>query len=130
MHSVEALNLKPGDNIDIHVRGDRSFAMGKAPGARDLLARIRAHIHPSCQRGRLDLLVQHLIEEQHLGGDARRQVDDDLATLGCRRRRLPGAAFSVGIDLPLFPFAAAIPAVCVRASTTWPRALMARRRIS
>jgi antitoxin MazE len=44
---VEALDLKPGDNIDIHVRGDRSFAIEKAPGARDLLARIRKY------RGRL-----------------------------------------------------------------------------
>jgi antitoxin MazE len=44
---VEALDLKPGDNIDIHVRGDRSFAIEKRPGARDLLARIRKY------RGRL-----------------------------------------------------------------------------
>ncbi|MBN8508778.1 MAG: AbrB/MazE/SpoVT family DNA-binding domain-containing protein [Burkholderiales bacterium] len=44
---VEALDLKPGDHIDIHVRGDRSFAVRKAPGARELLARIRKY------RGRL-----------------------------------------------------------------------------
>jgi antitoxin MazE len=44
---VEALDLKPGDHIDIHVQGDRSFAVQKAPGARDLLARIRKY------RGRL-----------------------------------------------------------------------------
>jgi len=44
---VEALDLKPGDNIDIHVRGDRSFDIEKTPGARDLLARIRKY------RGRL-----------------------------------------------------------------------------
>ncbi len=44
---VEALDLKPGDNIDIHVKGDRTFAVDKAPGARDLLARIRKY------RGRL-----------------------------------------------------------------------------
>lgn len=44
---VEALNLKPGDNIDIHVRGDRAFDIEKAPGARDLLARLRKY------RGRL-----------------------------------------------------------------------------
>lgn len=42
-----ALSLKPGDNIDIHVLGDRSFAIEKAPGARALLARIRKY------RGRL-----------------------------------------------------------------------------
>jgi antitoxin MazE len=44
---VEALDLKPGDNIDIHVTGDRSFAIEKAPGARELLARVRKY------RGRL-----------------------------------------------------------------------------
>jgi antitoxin MazE len=44
---VEALKLKPGDNIDIHVKGDRSFAVDKAPGAIDLLARLRKY------RGRL-----------------------------------------------------------------------------
>lgn len=38
---VEALDLKPGDNIDIYVAGDRSFAVAKAPGARELLARLR-----------------------------------------------------------------------------------------
>ena len=44
---VEALDLKPGDNIDIHVHGDRAFAVEKAPAVRDLLARIRQY------RGRL-----------------------------------------------------------------------------
>jgi len=44
---VEALDLKPGDNIEIHVRGDRSFAIAKAPGAREMLARLRKY------RGRL-----------------------------------------------------------------------------
>lgn len=44
---VEALDLKPGDNIDIHVRGERSFAIEKAPGALELLARLRKY------RGRL-----------------------------------------------------------------------------
>jgi antitoxin MazE len=44
---VEALNLKPGDNIDIHVQGERAFAIEKAPDARELLARIRKY------RGRL-----------------------------------------------------------------------------
>ena len=44
---VEALDLKPGDQIEIHVQGDRSFAVEKAPGARELLARLRKH------RGRL-----------------------------------------------------------------------------
>ena len=44
---VEALNLKPGDNIDIHITGDRAFAVEKAPGTRELLARLRKY------RGRL-----------------------------------------------------------------------------
>ena len=38
---VEALDLKPGDNIDIHVSGDRAFSIEKTPGARELLARLR-----------------------------------------------------------------------------------------
>ena len=44
---VDALDLKPGDDIQIHVKGDRSFAIQKAPGALDLLARLRKY------RGRL-----------------------------------------------------------------------------
>lgn len=38
---VEALDLKAGDDIHIHVSGDRSFAIEKAPGAQELLARLR-----------------------------------------------------------------------------------------
>ena len=38
---VEALALKPGDNIEIHLAGERSFAVEKTPGARELLARLR-----------------------------------------------------------------------------------------
>lgn len=44
---VEALDLKPGDNVDIHVQGERAFAIEKSPGARELLARLRKY------RGRL-----------------------------------------------------------------------------
>ena len=44
---VEALDLKPGDNIEIHVASARVFSIEKAPGARDLLARLRKY------RGRL-----------------------------------------------------------------------------
>lgn len=44
---VEALELKPGDHIDIHLSGDRSFAVEKAPGTQELLARLRQY------RGRL-----------------------------------------------------------------------------
>jgi antitoxin MazE len=38
---VEALELKEGDTIEIHVAGARSFAVAKAPSARELLARLR-----------------------------------------------------------------------------------------
>lgn len=44
---VEALGLKEGDAIDIHVTGDRSFAIEKAPTSQELLARLRKY------RGRL-----------------------------------------------------------------------------
>ena len=44
---VEALDLKPGDHIDIHVVGERAFEVSKGPGARELLARLRKY------RGRL-----------------------------------------------------------------------------
>ena len=44
---VEALDLKEGDNIEIDVSGARLFVIKKAPGARELLARLRKY------RGRL-----------------------------------------------------------------------------
>jgi antitoxin MazE len=44
---VEALGLKEGDNIEIDVAGSRIFEIKKAPGARELLARLRKY------RGRL-----------------------------------------------------------------------------
>jgi antitoxin MazE len=44
---VEALGLKAGDNIDIHVADRRSFAVAKAPTAKQLLERLRKY------RGRL-----------------------------------------------------------------------------
>jgi antitoxin MazE len=42
-----ALNLLPGDHIDIHIDADRSFGIEKTPGALELLARLRKY------RGRL-----------------------------------------------------------------------------
>jgi antitoxin MazE len=43
-HSVvEALGLKEGDSIEIHVAGARSFAIGKKPAPRELLARLRKY---------------------------------------------------------------------------------------
>jgi antitoxin MazE len=44
---VETLELKEGDEIEIEVTGARRFAVKKAPGTRELLARIRKY------RGRL-----------------------------------------------------------------------------
>jgi antitoxin MazE len=44
---VEALGLKEGDRIEIEVAGKRTFEVKKAPGARELLARLRKY------RGRL-----------------------------------------------------------------------------
>ena len=44
---VDALALKEGDDVEIHVANERVFALGKKPGARELLARLRRY------RGRL-----------------------------------------------------------------------------
>ena len=44
---VEALGLKEGDMLEIQVAGKRIFEVAKAPGARELLARLRKY------RGRL-----------------------------------------------------------------------------
>jgi antitoxin MazE len=44
---VEALGLKEGDNVEIHVAGARDLEVGKGPGRRELLERLRAY------RGRL-----------------------------------------------------------------------------
>ncbi len=38
---VEALKLKEGDDIEIQVVQARKFEVGRKPGARELLARIR-----------------------------------------------------------------------------------------
>ncbi len=44
---VDALDLKPGDEIEIHVHGGRSFAVQKVPSGPELLAQLRKY------RGRL-----------------------------------------------------------------------------
>jgi antitoxin MazE len=44
---VEALELKEGDDVEIHIVGAREFAVGRKPGRADLLKRLRAF------RGRL-----------------------------------------------------------------------------
>jgi len=38
---VEALTLKEGDEIEIHVVGARTFEIEKRPGTRELLARLK-----------------------------------------------------------------------------------------
>lgn len=38
---VEALSLKEGDEIEIHVAGTRVFQIKKRPGAREMLAKLR-----------------------------------------------------------------------------------------
>ena len=44
---VEALELAPGDDIEIHVADSRAFGVARKPGRRALLERLRAF------RGRL-----------------------------------------------------------------------------
>jgi antitoxin MazE len=44
---VEALRLREGDEIEIHVAGAREFAVARKPSRQDLLNRLRAY------RGRL-----------------------------------------------------------------------------
>jgi antitoxin MazE len=44
---VEVLNLKEGDEIEIHVAGARAFGVSRKPGRQEWLARLRAF------RGRL-----------------------------------------------------------------------------
>ncbi len=44
---VEALELKEGDNIEIHIAGDRVFEVEKKSSPQELLARLRKY------RGRL-----------------------------------------------------------------------------
>ena len=40
---VEALHLKEGDDIEIHMVSARAFEVKKSPGARELLARLRKY---------------------------------------------------------------------------------------
>jgi antitoxin MazE len=44
---VEALQLKAGDQVEIHVAGAREFGVARKPGRQDLLGQLRAY------RGRL-----------------------------------------------------------------------------
>lgn len=38
---VDALALREGDDVEIHVAGERVFAVDKKPGTKELLARLR-----------------------------------------------------------------------------------------
>lgn len=38
---VQALDLKEGEEVDLHLTGPRSFEVSKKPGAKELLARLR-----------------------------------------------------------------------------------------
>lgn len=40
---VEVLDLKEGDDIEIHVTGSRSLEIGKTPEAREILSRLRKY---------------------------------------------------------------------------------------
>jgi antitoxin MazE len=44
---VEALRLKEGDEIEIHIAGAREFGVARKPGREDFLSQLRAY------RGRL-----------------------------------------------------------------------------
>ena len=38
---VDALGLKEGDQVEVQIAGKQTFQVAKAPGARELLARLR-----------------------------------------------------------------------------------------
>ena len=38
---VDALGLKEGDQVEVQIAGKRAFQVAKAPGTRELLARLR-----------------------------------------------------------------------------------------
>ncbi|PTX94748.1 AbrB family transcriptional regulator [Verrucomicrobia bacterium LW23] len=38
---VEALGLREGDDIEIHIAGERTFELEKKPGTKERLARLR-----------------------------------------------------------------------------------------
>ena len=40
---VDALALREGDDVEIHVANARVFALNKKPGAKELLARLRQY---------------------------------------------------------------------------------------
>ena len=56
---VEALELKEGDEIEIHVAGEREFSVSRKPGREELLKRLRAF------RGRLPAEFKFDRDEAH-----------------------------------------------------------------
>jgi antitoxin MazE len=44
---VDALSLREGDDVEVHVAGKRDFELARKPGRKELLARLRRY------RGRL-----------------------------------------------------------------------------
>ncbi len=56
---VEALDLKEGDAIEIHVDRPRSFGIGKAPTPKELLARLRKYRGRMPADFRFDRLEAH-----------------------------------------------------------------------
>jgi antitoxin MazE len=56
---VEALELKAGDDIAIHIAGAREFAVARKPGRKELLQRLRAF------RGRLPADFKFDRDEAH-----------------------------------------------------------------
>jgi len=51
---VEALDLKPGDEVEIHVAGDRAFDITRDQSREQALARIRAFAKPLPQGWKFD----------------------------------------------------------------------------
>jgi antitoxin MazE len=51
---VEALGLKEGDDIEIHVLGRRSFQVSRTPGVRELLHKYRGRLPKGFRFDRLE----------------------------------------------------------------------------
>ncbi len=56
---VEGLDLRVGDDIEIHVDGARTLSVGKSPDNRELLARLRKYRGRLPEGFRFDRLEAH-----------------------------------------------------------------------
>lgn len=56
---VEALDLKEGEQIEIHVAGERSLEVARTPGVRELLVRLRKYRGRLPEDFRFDRLEAH-----------------------------------------------------------------------